>query len=321
MRWAGALVALVVPALAIGVSGLLWRSILGGQVASHWSDLGGADDTLPASIVFAATLSVAVASTVCGVVLVLLPQPSIRVKRAGLFWSGSVGAVAAGGWLVPAGLTVQAGSPDGAVLGGWVVVLAVVFLYGVVPYLIAPAAPEGVIREPATLAAPLRATETGAWVRTITARLFLYCALLLIAIAIVVEVPLVLLGEPAAGTLPLVILVVAAIGLAAFIRVRITVDWRGLRIVSLLLRIPLKRIPLDRIRRADAADLNPGEWGGWGYRILPGRSALILRRGPGMIVTTTDDRQFALTLRDPEVPVRLLNTLRASVEVGTGAGS
>ena len=47
-----------------------------------------------------------------------------------------------------------------------------------------------------------------------------------------------------------------------------------------------------------------------GYRIMPGRSALILRKGPGLIVTTTNQKQFAISLDDPETPAALLATLR-----------
>lgn len=312
LRWTSALVALAAPALAVGATGWLWGGILDAGVASHWSDLGAADGTLPALGVFSATLTVTVAALILGVVLVSLPRLGGRFTRAGLFWAGSVAAIAAAGWLIPAGLTVQAGSPERAVLGGWVVALLAAILYGAVPYLLAPPAERHDTREPETLPTPLRSTETGAWSRTVTGKVFVYATLLLVAIAAAVEIPLVLLGDPGAGAVSLVILGAAAVALASFIRVRITVDWRGLRIVSLLFRIPLKRIPLERIRRADAADLKAGEWGGWGYRIMPGRSALILRTGPGLIITTTDDREFAVTLSDPEVPAALLNTLRAT---------
>lgn len=312
LRWVGAVVALAVPALAIGATGLLWSSALRGDVASHWSDLGPADGSLPGVAVFSVTFGVAIAAVIVGAVAVALPRVSVRSTRAALFWMGSVGAVAAGGWLIPAGLTVQAGSAKGAVLGGWVIVLALAVLYGAVPYLVAPRDARHDERRPATLATPLRATETGAWSRTITAKVFVYVTVLVVAIAAAVEIPLVLLGDPGAGAVSLAILLAAAVVLASFIRVRITVDWRGLRIVSLLLRLPLKRIPLDRILRADAAELRAGEWGGWGYRIMPGRSALILRDGPGLVVTTTDDREFAVSVSDPEVPAGLLNSLRSA---------
>jgi len=35
-----------------------------------------------------------------------------------------------------------------------------------------------------------------------------------------------------------------------------------------------------------------------------------LRRGPGIVVTLTNGKLFALTLPDPEVPADLLNALR-----------
>jgi len=48
--------------------------------------------------------------------------------------------------------------------------------------------------------------------------------------------------------------------------------------------------------------LRPSEWGGWGYRIMPGRSAIVLRSGPGLVVTTTSGTQFAISLADPQTP-------------------
>lgn len=311
LRWTIALLVLFLPAVAIAVTWALWQSLHAGQVASHWSGLGTPDASLPALGVFVAALSVAVAAAIGGSLVVALPRARRRLKRATLFWTGTTAGLAAGVWIIPAGLTVQAGSPEQAVLGGWGVVLALTILYGAAPYLIAPPAPQQDDREPAMMPEPLRATETGAWSRTITMPLFLYATLLVVVIAAATEVAILVSGDPGAGIPARVILVAGAVVLASFIRVRITVDWRGLRIVSLLLRLPLRRIRLDSIRRADVADLKASEWGGWGYRIMPGRSALILRSGPGLVVTTTDDRQFALTLADPEVPARLLNSLRA----------
>lgn len=182
-------------------------------------------------------------------------------------------------------------------------------LYGAVPYAIAPRS--AVLDPTAVPTVPLGPSEVGAWTRTVTASIFVYATIVVIAIGGVVYVSLLLSGELGAAWFGLVIVLVAGLFIASFIRLRVTVDWRGLRIVSLLLGIPLKRIPLAQIRRAEAAELRPGEWGGWGYRIMPGRSALILRAGPGLIVTRTSDRQFAVTLTDPEVPAGLLNTLRA----------
>ncbi|ONH31563.1 hypothetical protein BL254_22905 [Protofrankia sp. BMG5.30] len=156
---------------------------------------------------------------------------------------------------------------------------------------------------------PLRETEVGAWSRIITANIFIWATLVVVALSTAVYVPITFSGDIGSGVFGLVIIVVVAVPLASFIRLRITVDWRGLRIVSLLLHIPLKRIPLNKIRAVETMEIRPSEWGCWGYRIMPGRSALVLRAGPGMVVTNIDGKQFAITLDDPETPAALLNTL------------
>ena len=53
------------------------------------------------------------------------------------------------------------------------------------------------------------------------------------------------------------------------------------------------------------------DWGGWGYRIMPDRSAVVLRSGPGLVVTSTSGKQFAITIDDPEEPAALLQALAA----------
>lgn len=309
MRWVIALIALYLPAVVILVTGLLWRGTIPEHVATHWSDLGAADGSAPTGVVFVVTLVVAGAAAIAGTVIVALPRLTTRAKRATLFWLGMPAGLASACWLIPASLTLQAGSSEQAVLGAWIVPLLLCVLYGAAPYAIAP---RSAVLDPTALpTVPLGPSEVGAWTRTVTASIFVYATIVVIAIGGVVYVSLLLSGELGAAWFGLVIVLVAGLFIASFIRLRVTVDWRGLRIVSLLLGIPLKRIPLAQIRRAEAAELRPGEWGGWGYRIMPGRSALILRAEPGLIVTRTSDRQFAVTLTDPEVPAGLLNTLRA----------
>lgn len=96
---------------------------------------------------------------------------------------------------------------------------------------------------------------------------------------------------------------------AALCVFRVTVDERGLRITSGLLGIPLKCIAPAKIAAIEVTTLEPMQWGGWGYRIMPGRSAIILRRGPGLVITQHDERQFAITLDEPEEPASTLLAL------------
>ncbi len=152
---------------------------------------------------------------------------------------------------------------------------------------------------------PLRAVAPGgsvAWSTVIgpTWLTWVVAATLALQVVVAVAVPA---TAPAA--------VVALALTLAFARLEITVDHRGLRLVAGLLRLPLKRIALVRVARAEVADLRPSEWGGWGYRIAPGRSALVLRGGPALVVTSTDGRRFAATVKDPATPAGLLNGLTA----------
>ncbi|MFJ1926112.1 DUF1648 domain-containing protein [Streptomyces sp. NPDC088131] len=97
--------------------------------------------------------------------------------------------------------------------------------------------------------------------------------------------------------------------LAVFARPYVTVDRRGLT-VSGVLPWPRIRIPLDRIEAADSRRINPlAEYGGWGYRIRPGRTGVMIRSGEGIVAELAGGRQFAVTVEDSSTAAALLNTL------------
>jgi hypothetical protein len=89
------------------------------------------------------------------------------------------------------------------------------------------------------------------------------------------------------------------------------VDRRGLRLTSAVAGVPLKRIPLTDIISAAAEQIDPADWGGWGYRVAPGRSALVLRAGPGLVLRLRDGRRFAITVDRPQNPATLVAALQA----------
>lgn len=69
------------------------------------------------------------------------------------------------------------------------------------------------------------------------------------------------------------------------------------------------RVPLADIRQATPEQLRPMEWGGWGYRVLPSRRAVILRSGPGLVLDLTNGTRFAVTLDNPDEAAAVLNGL------------
>jgi hypothetical protein len=75
--------------------------------------------------------------------------------------------------------------------------------------------------------------------------------------------------------------------------------------------LPVRRIAIDAISSARAIDLEPAEWGGWGWRFAPGRSAIVLRRGDALEVTFNDGKRFAITVDTPGEGAALLNGLVA----------
>jgi len=73
-----------------------------------------------------------------------------------------------------------------------------------------------------------------------------------------------------------------------------------------------KSIGLSRIRTVRSEPVNPGSWGGWGYRVMPGRSAVVLRAGEGVVLTLTNGKEFAVTVDDSATLASVLGSLSAA---------
>jgi hypothetical protein len=67
-------------------------------------------------------------------------------------------------------------------------------------------------------------------------------------------------------------------------------------------RRPRRVIPLSEIREVAAGQVDPMEWGGWGYRWIPWQnaSAAVLRKGPGIMLKLEQDKKFAVTVDDAQ---------------------
>lgn len=110
--------------------------------------------------------------------------------------------------------------------------------------------------------------------------------------------------------LPAVIALLATIPITAFTKIRVTCSDRGLTIKYGALRWPTQTIALDRIDKASAIDVNPVQWGGWGYRgslRLFKRAAVNLRKGPGIRLDLKRGRTFVVTVDEPALGVNVLN--------------
>ena len=113
-------------------------------------------------------------------------------------------------------------------------------------------------------------------------------------------------GALAAAVNPVLGGYVAVAGLAVLPLVSVTVE-----VTADVLRCrfagpggwPTVSIPVAEIERAEAIDVQPLRYGGWGYRgslRLFRRAAVNLRSGPGLRLALTGGRVFVVTVDGPE---------------------
>ncbi|MBA8991603.1 putative membrane protein [Curtobacterium pusillum] len=108
------------------------------------------------------------------------------------------------------------------------------------------------------------------------------------------------------------LLVLAGLAVMALARVECTVDRRGLRLTSTWTRIPIMRVPLDRIESCGWEQVSPGQWGGWGYRISGRGVAYVVRSGPGLVARLRGGGARMVTVADAERGAAALGALLAA---------
>lgn len=305
-----AAVTLWVPLAVVVTTWLLWREELPTELPRQW-DSDGVSSTWPTG--FAIVLFAVVCFGSALIAAFALREGAAAGRRKTFLWSGFTAGLGCGSWLMVAGSIITSGTSTEPHVGAWPLLLMALMGYGLIPFLIAHrwenAEPE---QPPAEVA--LAPTETGAWITTVTVPLFAIVSLTMLAAAATMLFFMARDDVVGADILGAVVLLALVVPMLAFARLRISVDWRGLKVVTWILGIPLKTIPLSEIESVRTDALEPMQWGGWGYRFMPGRSAIILRTGPGVVITLTNGKQFALSLDAPETPAALLTTLSAPAE-------
>ncbi|MEV0372090.1 hypothetical protein AB0I10_20045 [Streptomyces sp. NPDC050636] len=111
-------------------------------------------------------------------------------------------------------------------------------------------------------------------------------------------------------------------GTLAYVHVSVRVDMECLEVRCGHIGVPRRRIPLDSVVGADFAPrVTPRHWGGWGYRWRPEQgTAVVVRRGEGLVLQLGDGRTFTVTVDDAEAAVRCIRR-RLRMRGGTPAGA
>lgn len=103
-------------------------------------------------------------------------------------------------------------------------------------------------------------------------------------------------------------------GTLAFVHVAVKVDKDFLEVRCGHLGLPRRHIPLSHVVGADfAPSVTPRQWGGWGYRWRPEKgTAVVVRRGEGLVLRLGDGHKFTVTVDNAESAVR---AIRARLKV------
>ena len=130
------------------------------------------------------------------------------------------------------------------------------------------------------------------------------------------------------GVAPLVMSVVGCIaagllvlfGTLAFVHVDLKLDKESLEVRCGHIGVPRRRIPLDTVAGAEfAPHVTPRQWGGWGYRWRPEKgTAVVVRRGEGVVLQLWDGHTFTITVDNAEAAVRVI---RDRLRQGTPGGA
>jgi len=304
-----AILTLWVPGIVIAFTWMAWQERLPAELPTHWGSSGPADAVTSAPVFFGWLLGVAGIAALLGSLLVLVPLSGKWVQRAIGAAAGAVAAFTLSMWLGSTVPSLDVTDPFTVELGAWVLLTFIAPCYGLIPLFLLPPGNSPPVNTAETVKVePLvpADSQTVVWSRTVSSWLFIGTTILMVVLGVLLFAPPMMRDGITAVGWTLIPYCAALLLVAVFCAYRVTVDWRGLRVTSLLFSIPLKRIAPDQIAAVEAATLEPTQWGGWGYRIMPGRSAIILRKGPGLIVTQRNEKQFAISLGRPEEPASIL---------------
>jgi Protein of unknown function (DUF1648) len=172
---------------------------------------------------------------------------------------------------------------------------------GPVGALLAPRTQGAGAAPPPVRATPLGATERISWSRSAGAPWLPIGGAVLIAAGVALGATV----QAAAG------LALAAAGVAGVLlgQARVVVDRRGLTVRLGLLGWPRVHVPAEDVEAVAVADVSPVQFGGWGYRIVPGGRGIILRSGQALVVTRRSGQRLTVTVDDAGSAAGLLSAV------------
>lgn len=303
LRRTSAVLLLALAPAAVVTAWLVLRGDLPDPVATHWTLAGAADGfTDPALFVTVLSAVTAVIAVLGAVLLARGARRPLRPTIGALVWSGwFLAATGVGALLASRGLADAHDARYGP--AGLALPLAVALAGAALAWLVLPAdAPPAPAASVGTASYALGAQERAVWVGGAASRTLLVLCGVLLLVAAVLSV-----WEP----LVALVVLLAALLMAWTHSLTVRVDDRGVSAHFGPLPGLGARVPLADVAAVRVEEIEPMRWGGWGYRRSTRGTALIVRGGPGLVLTRTGGQELALSVDDPRGAAELVAALLA----------
>lgn len=290
IRYAFAVALCWLPFVAVVWAAIAWWDVVAGDISTQWSG----DEVTTTAPAWTALLLPLCGTLICGVLATVasFDADGPGARRVFLFCFG-IGAMLAFVWIGVMVPNVLA--PDDPPMPDWLLLSPLLILLGFAPWAIAGRGERRDDPAPASEHALPAPVGERVWVGTAWSPL-----LVLIGggIGVIVPAVLAIVGFAQQNTAVAIIsssvTVVIVVAVAILGWLTVAVDDGGMRVRSAI-GIPLKRIPIAKVRDAQATVLSAAAWGGVGYRVGPEGTALVLRSGLALEVVT-DTGRFYVTI-------------------------
>ena len=104
----------------------------------------------------------------------------------------------------------------------------------------------------------------------------------------------------------------AGVALWWFTSITVAVGPAGLKVRFGPFGWPRVRVPIAAVEHVEVEDVEPMAYGGWGYRVMPGVRAVVIRRGPGLRIRRAGGADLVVTVDDAATAAGVLAAHRAA---------
>ncbi|HET7682155.1 MAG TPA: DUF1648 domain-containing protein [Marmoricola sp.] len=296
-RLLATLILLAAPLIVL-VTRLLLHDRMPDPMPTHWDLRGRVDGTTGFAVFTTVVLVVTALAALAGTAALWLARNRAQSAASTLLgWLGWLFAMLYAGTLIASVDVEKAADVD---LAWWllVVTLAVPVLVGLVLFRLLPPQEPAPVRPGTSM--PLADDERVAWFGSARSVAMASAGAVVAVIGAVV-----LFFEPLAGVL--IVVVGALLWWMHVLTVR--VDGRGVRATWGPTGWPGRTVPLTAVAGAESIDLEPAQWGGWGYRLSTRGTAFVVRRGPAVVLHRRGATDLAITVDGADEAAALVNAL------------